>query len=131
MGEHPNLQNLRKGYEAFQQGDMATLAELFAQDVVWHVPGDSPISGDYKGQEEVFGYFGKLVQETEGSFKLDIEAMFADAERGVAVHRLTADRQGKHLDSYSANVYTYDSDGRITEAWQMSTDTQAASEFFS
>lgn len=131
MGEHPNLQRLRRGYEAFQNGDMATLDGLFSDDIVWHVPGDSPISGDYKGKEEVFGYFGKLIQETEGTFKLDIETMFADNSRGVAVHRISADRNGKHLDSYAANVYTYDAEGKLVEAWQMSTDTQAASEFFS
>lgn len=49
MVDHPNAELLRKGYEAFDKGDMAVLTELFAENVVWHAPGDSPISGEHRG----------------------------------------------------------------------------------
>ena len=131
MGEHPNLQQMRKGYEAFKNGDLATLGELFSDDIVWHAPGRGPISGDYKGKEEVFGLFGKLVQETGGTFKLEVEEMFANDERGVATQRITADRDGKRLDIYSANVFRYDAEGKVVEAWGMGVDTEIGTEFFS
>ena len=44
MAEHPNVGFLRKGYEAFAKGDMATLTDMYSQDVVWHHAGTSPIS---------------------------------------------------------------------------------------
>ena len=41
MADHPNATLLRKGYAAFGQGDMATLTDLFSEDVVWHFPGNN------------------------------------------------------------------------------------------
>ncbi|MBI4260731.1 MAG: nuclear transport factor 2 family protein, partial [Actinobacteria bacterium] len=36
MDEHPNAGLVRKGLEAFGSGDMETVQELIADDVVWH-----------------------------------------------------------------------------------------------
>lgn len=130
MAQQQNLENMRKGYAAFQSGDLASMNDLFSDDIVWHQPGTGPLSGDYKGKEEVFGLFGRLVQETGGTFKVEVEDMFANDNRGVALQRLSADRNGKHLDLYSANVFTYDAEGKVTEVWGMAVDTQAGSEFF-
>ena len=44
MTEHPNVELARRGYEAFAKGDLATLTELLADDVVWHVQGGGPLS---------------------------------------------------------------------------------------
>ena len=57
MADHPNLELLRRGYAAYGSGDMDTINELFADDVVWHVAGRNPLSGDYNGKEQVFGFF--------------------------------------------------------------------------
>ena len=53
---HPNEDLVRRGFTAFGTGDIATLGELFADNIVWHVGGRSPITGDYKGKEQVFGF---------------------------------------------------------------------------
>jgi ketosteroid isomerase-like protein len=42
-----NAQLIRDSYAAFAQGDIATVLELFDEDIDWHVPGRSPLSGDY------------------------------------------------------------------------------------
>jgi hypothetical protein len=46
-------------------GDLAPVEDLLAQDVIWHVPGTSPIAGEYRGREAVIGYFF-LRQEIAG-----------------------------------------------------------------
>src|SRR3954449_6010644 len=38
-------------------GDLDAARDLLAEDVVWHVPGTSPIAGDYRGREAVTAYF--------------------------------------------------------------------------
>ena len=38
-------------------GDAAPLRALLADDIEWHVPGSSPIAGDYAGPEAVMDYF--------------------------------------------------------------------------
>jgi hypothetical protein len=54
MADHPNVELLRRGYAAYNTGDMATINELFADDIEWHVPGRSELAGDYHGKDEVF-----------------------------------------------------------------------------
>jgi ketosteroid isomerase-like protein len=71
MSEHPNATLLRAGYDAFATGDMAALDALFADDVVWHVAGRSPLSGEHKGKGEVFGtFFAGLAERSGGSFSV-------------------------------------------------------------
>lgn len=69
---HPNEDLVRRGFAAFGAGDIATLGELFADDIVWHVGGRSPISGDYKGKDEVFGFFAQLAERAGGTLHVDV-----------------------------------------------------------
>jgi ketosteroid isomerase-like protein len=67
MTEHPNVELTRRGYDAFAKGDLATLSELIAEDAAWHVLGVGPLSGTYHGRNEIFGFFGRLAEETGGT----------------------------------------------------------------
>jgi len=58
MAEHPNAELARRGYEAFGTGDMAVLAELIAENAVWHLGGRNRLSGDYEGRDAIFGLLG-------------------------------------------------------------------------
>ena len=51
MSEHPNLQVMRRTIDAFRSGDVATLAQVLSEDVVWRVPGTSFLAKDYEGHE--------------------------------------------------------------------------------
>jgi ketosteroid isomerase-like protein len=96
--EHPNLQVMRRTLDAFGSGDVATLAQVFSKDVVWRVPGKSVLAKDYKGQEEVFGFFGRLMELTNGTFRVQSLDILANDTGGVFVDRLTAERNGRTLD---------------------------------
>jgi len=85
MTEHPNVELSRRGYDAFAKGDLATLSELIADDVTWHVRGVGPLSGDYHGRDEVFAFFGRLAEETAGTFRLDVHDVLANDEHTVAL----------------------------------------------
>jgi ketosteroid isomerase-like protein len=41
MPEPPNVEIVRRGYDAFNNGDTSALAALIAENVIWHVPGRS------------------------------------------------------------------------------------------
>ncbi|HEY3241027.1 MAG TPA: nuclear transport factor 2 family protein, partial [Acidimicrobiia bacterium] len=84
MREHPNVETVRRGYEAFNKGDMETLSELMAEDVVWHVPGRSSIAGDYQGREATFAYFGRLDELTDGSYQADLHVAVGDEEHAIS-----------------------------------------------
>ena len=63
---HPNEDLIRQGYEAFGKGDMDTIRKLFADDIVWHAPGRNPMSGDYRGVDDVLAFFGKTIELSGG-----------------------------------------------------------------
>jgi ketosteroid isomerase-like protein len=130
MTDHPNLELLRRGYAAYSAGDMDTINELFADDVVWHVAGRSPLSGDYNGKEQVFGFFARLQEMSEGSSKVEVHDLLANDEHGVAVVTESATRSGRDHVGSAAHVFHL-RDGQVTEFWDAQTDQYAADEFWS
>ncbi len=130
MADHPNAELLRKGYDAFDKGDMAVLTELFAADVVWHVSGTSPISGVHRGREAVFAAFAKTVELSGGSFKIELHDVLANDEHTVALTRATGSREGKQLNSLDTDVY-HMANGKVTEFWSFAEDQRLTDEFWS
>jgi hypothetical protein len=49
MGAAEDVAVVRRGYEAFNTGDMDTLTELFEPGASWHTPGRSSLAGDHQG----------------------------------------------------------------------------------
>ena len=130
MADHPNLELLRRGYAAYGSGDMDTINELFADDVVWHVAGRSPLSGDYNGKEQVFGFFAKLQEMSEGTSKVEVHDLLANDEHGVAVVTESATRSGRNHKGNATHVLHL-RDGQVTEFWDAQTDQYATDEFWS
>ena len=60
MADHPNVERLRRGYEAYARGDLATLRGMFADTITFHFLGHTQLSGAYNGLSEVLGYFERL-----------------------------------------------------------------------
>jgi ketosteroid isomerase-like protein len=130
MGNHENVGLLRRGYEAFAAGDMATIDTLFADDIVWHTTGAGPLSGDYKGKEAVFGFFGKLLESTGGQLEQDIHDVLANDEHGVVILTTRAKREGRSLDERGVHVFHL-SAGKVTEFWGLAENPAAGDAFFS
>ena len=124
MGAEENAAIVRRGYEAFNSGDMDTLTEVFDEATVWHSPGRGPLANEYQGREATFGYFGQLAQGTGGTFKAELQNLVAD-ERGVAgFHHNSGDRDGKHL-SVDCCIAFMLKDGKVVEAWEYFRDLYA------
>jgi ketosteroid isomerase-like protein len=110
---------------------MATLGELLADDVIWHVGGNGPLTGDYKGKDAVFGYFGKLMQVTGGTIKVEVHDILANDDHTIILVRQTAEKGGKKWDSRGVHIVHPDSEGRVKEFWGFTEDEAAADAFFS
>ncbi|MDP2675127.1 MAG: nuclear transport factor 2 family protein [Dehalococcoidia bacterium] len=130
MAEHPNVALLRKGYEAFASGDIAALTDMFAEDMVWHVPGNNLISGEHKGRDAVFAVFAKTMELTGGTFKIDLHDIVANDEHTVSLSRASASRQGKQLDLPGVDIY-HIRNGKVTEWWSFVEDQRLDDEFWS
>src|SRR5258705_8531245 len=95
---HPNEDRLRGGYEAFQTGNMDALRDEFlTQDVVWHSPGSNPYSGDHKGIDEVLANFGKTMEVTGGTLRVELHDVLANDEHGVALATVRGEAHGERI----------------------------------
>jgi len=131
MGAAENAAIVRRGYEAFNAADMATLTELFAENASWHTPGRSPIAGDHQGRDAAFAQFGRYGGETAGTFKATLKHVLADDEgRAVAIHHNSGERNGKQLDVDCALVFQL-KDGRVVDGREHFYDLNAWDEFWS
>jgi ketosteroid isomerase-like protein len=122
---------MQRGYDAFNTGDLDTVAEIFDESIVWHLPGRSSKAGDYEGRDATLAYFGQLAQETGGTFRAELQHLAADGDsRVVGIQRSTADRDGKHLDVHNCIVFEL-KDGHVTDGREHFENLYAWDEFWS
>jgi len=119
---------VRRLYEAFGKRDGAALAALLAEDVTWHVPGRSPVSGDHHPRERVFAFFGDLGARSGGTFHATLTEVFASGHGAIARAEVRGERPGKRYDSHYLLRFRIEG-GRVREAWLVNED-QAAFEAF-
>jgi ketosteroid isomerase-like protein len=121
---------VRRGYAAFNTGDVETLKSVLSHDVVQHVPGDSQISGTYKGIDSVLGFYQKLGELTDGTFRAHLISVSGDGQGHVtAVHQMTATRNGATRVSRTCLLFTFLGD-RATDMLEMREDLPGDDAFF-
>jgi uncharacterized protein len=114
MSAEENLARTKEAYAAFAAGDVDGASANLADDIEWIMPGNSTISGTYRGKAEVIGFWMKL---PEKGFTTAPEHFLADDERVVVLTSTTADGQS----SDSVDVLTF-RDGKLKK-FQTSSDT--------
>jgi len=128
---HPNEKIVRQGYKAFGEGDMDTLRSLFASDVVHSAPGNNPVSGEYKGVDEVLAYYGNLFERSDGTFTAELRNVRAEGDDTVVTtHRDKAQRGDKTLDQDESLTFTI-SGGKIARLVENHSDAAAYDAFWS
>jgi ketosteroid isomerase-like protein len=116
-----NLELAKSGYEAFQRGDIDGALAPLADDIEWIVPGQSSVSGTYRGKQEVADYWAKLAEK---GLELSTQYWFADDDKVVCLDHLKVDGQ----ESDSADVLTF-RDGKVVK-FQSAMDTAMLERIF-
>ena len=114
--EHPDAVAYRRTADAFRAGDMETLAELFDEDVVWHIPGASPLAGEVRGRDALWEWFDRLREVTDGTFTLEDHDVLGNGDHVVALNVMSAVRDGVRVRVNMLNVMHF-RDGRQQERW--------------
>lgn len=125
---HPNEDLMRRGYEAFANGDMETLDGLLADDITWHSPGQNPFAGDYEGKQEVLELFGRIQQETDG-FEQEIHDVLANDDHVVGLVRTTMTRGDESFEDVVCHVAHFE-DGQLRSMWIHPYDQFGNAEFW-
>jgi ketosteroid isomerase-like protein len=79
--------------------------DSLAEDIKWHVSGQSPLAGKYVGKGEVLGFFGKMMNLYEGSLKLDVLDILASDRHGVVLTREAAQYDGRSVEFRSVHLW--------------------------
>ena len=107
MSTESDVEVIRRGYAAFDAGDMATLNELFTEDAVWHVTGAGPLAG-----------------------AVSLDDVVGGVHHVVALNQNQATRVGEALQQNAVVVYQLRG-GRVSEARQYFDDTARNDAFWS
>lgn len=106
---------VRRAYKAFGEGDLDTLGSFMTEDVSHVVPGDNRFTGEHKGKDAVFAFYGGIAEASGGTYKADLQTV---EEKGddtvVSTHRGTAERGGQKLDVTETITFTI-RDGKIAK----------------
>jgi ketosteroid isomerase-like protein len=129
MPEHPNAQLVWRAADAFQRGDLATFTACYADDAVWHVPGEGPLAGDYRGPESILALFARAYGLSGGTLHVEPLDVMASDTHAVLWQHLSGLREGHTLEVDEALVFRIAED-RIVEVWER-TDQYAVDDFFS
>jgi ketosteroid isomerase-like protein len=114
-------------YAAYGSGDMGKVADFFADDIEWHIPGHHPLAGTKKGKAEVAAFFAEL---GKSNFSAELLALVADENWVVDMHRGWSNREGEtNVDTIWVLAFRIE-DGKIREARNFSFDQAAADAFF-
>lgn len=70
--DESNVAVIRKAYKDVAQGNIPAVFAAFDATITWHVPGHSPLSGDFAGHEEIGSFFRRSVELSGGAFSIDV-----------------------------------------------------------
>jgi uncharacterized protein len=118
---------VREAYAAYTAGDRAPLWALLAPHVTFHVAGDHPLSGDYRGVEEVQGYLAMIARLTGGPGGATLDTVFAD-ESGDMVLLESTTRHGR-VERSIGHVLRFEGD-RLVELWDNPADPRAEDRYW-
>lgn len=128
MSEHLAL--AQRFFGAFGKRDLDTVRECLAEDVVWHVPGKSLISGEHRGREGILAYFARLHDLTSGTWKTEPVDMLEGRTGVVLLARASGERAGRRYQkTYCLRLAIRE--GRVWEARLYNEDQAAFEEFWS
>jgi ketosteroid isomerase-like protein len=126
---HSNAELLERAFAAFGR-DALALARLLADDIVWRVPGDTVMSGEYRGRDEVLQFLRQTRVQSDNTYRTELQYAVADDERAVAVYRAQGERKDRALDIDQA-LFCVIRDGQLVDVTAVPFDFPAFAEFWS
>jgi uncharacterized protein len=98
----------KKAYEAYGAGDLETALSTFDDDIEWSIPGNSTISGTYRGKGKFMELLGKLAEQ---SFTTMPDRILGDGDDVVVITKITAGGES----ALQADLLTY-RNGKLVKA---------------
>jgi hypothetical protein len=125
MADHPNAAIVRAASEEIERtGDLMAILDLLSDDIVWHEIGrDEPTRGKQALMERFAG------RPEGGSITTETHDVVANDEHCIQLVTATATMGDQSLVYRTAEIY-HMRDGKVTERWAFSDDTERINAFF-
>jgi uncharacterized protein len=115
----------RRQHEMYAGGSVDSVAELLAEDVVWHVPGSSPIAGDHRGVREVVEYFERRRHLADATMRMRPGASICVGDAVAQFVEGSAVLAGEQVSWQTIGVYRIAADHRrVQEVWLVPLDSE-------
>ena len=85
-------------YKALATGDRNLIAEFWAEEMVWQVPGHNQLSGWYHGLDGFLGFMGQVGALSGNSFNMETISTLVEGDWSADITR----NKGKRADSDKA-----------------------------
>jgi ketosteroid isomerase-like protein len=131
MDQQAAVDRVRESLDLVAQGDLERLRDFYTDDVVWHVGGNHPLSGDYRGKDDLIRYFERVRELTGGSLTIEPQSILASDKHVAMFTNVRAQREGRSMDVVLAQVFKVAPDGRWSEYWALADDQEAVDRFWS
>lgn len=107
----PKVELIQAYLASAKRQDFPAMISLFADDLVYRVPGNGPLSGETHGKSAAIDYFGKLMQITNGSYAITgvVDWLVSD-NRVALVATETMSRGDRTVDWTRVVLFTFHGD---------------------
>ena len=86
MGDDRRFSVMERYADAWQRGNGAAAMELWADDIVHHVPGRHRLAGTFRGKEAFLDHYGRVFAELDGTIEVvEIKELLVGKERAIAL----------------------------------------------
>ncbi len=125
MGDQSNVEIIKDGARRMEEsGDVMSLADLLSDDVVWHEIGsDEPV----RGKQALMERWSSMPEGA--SITVETHDTVGNGEHVIQLVTATATMGDQSLVYRTAEIY-HMKDGKVTERWAFSDDTDRINKFF-
>ena len=87
-----------------------------ARDIVWHVPGHNPVSGDYHGFD---AYTQRMPERMAPLTRWDftLKEVMVNGNYVMTTLHLVGERKGRHLETHGGHLMRLTPGGQVVEGW--------------
>ena len=115
----------RRQGEMYAGGAVGPVIELLAEDVVWHVPGTSPIAGEHRGTAAVVEYFEKRRRLAHTTMRMQPGEVISEGDSVAQFVTGTAVLGAATVSWQTIGAYRLDAEHRrIQEVWLVPLDAE-------
>lgn len=115
----------RRQGEMYAGGSIDSVVELLAGDIVWHVLGRSPISGDHRGVAQVVDYFERRRRLANATLRMQPGEVIADGDAVAQLVKGSATLNGEEVSWQTIGIYRVDIRHHwIREVWLVPLDSE-------